>query len=76
MRFTLEDVDRLSVSVPGLTNISPAANKNSISVQNELHTYSWTVNGVRPIYADFMKLTPDQGRIFKARRTSSARMFA
>jgi len=52
------------VSVPGLTNISPAANKNSISVQNELHTYSWTVNGVRPIYADFMKLTPDQGRIF------------
>jgi len=64
VQFTLEDVDRLSVSVPGLTNISPAANKNSISVQNELHTYSWTVNGVRPIYADFMKLTPDQGRIF------------
>jgi putative ABC transport system permease protein len=64
VQFTLDDVDRLSLSVPGLTNISPAANKNSINVQNELHTYSWTVNGVRPIYADFMKLTPDQGRIF------------
>jgi len=33
-------------------------------VQNDLHTYTWTVLGSRPPYADILKLTPDQGRFF------------
>ena len=64
VRFTLDDVDRLSASVPGVSHISPIANKDSVTVQTELHTYTWPVNGVRPVYADFMRLTPAQGRIF------------
>jgi len=40
------------------------ANKDGVSVQTDLHSYSWPVNGVRPVYAEFMKLEPDQGRIF------------
>jgi putative ABC transport system permease protein len=64
VRFTLDDVDRLSASVPGITQISPVANKDGVSVQTDLHSYSWPVNGVRPVYAEFMKLEPDQGRIF------------
>jgi len=64
VRFTLDDVDRLSASVPGITHISPVANKDGVSVQTDLHSYSWLVNGVRPEFAEFMKLEPDQGRIF------------
>lgn len=64
VQFTLDDVDRLSNSVPGLTLISPAAGKDAVTVQTELHTYQWPVTGIRPVYADFMKLTPAQGRIF------------
>jgi putative ABC transport system permease protein len=64
VRFTLEDVDRLSASVPGVTHISPIANKENVTVQTDLHTYTWTVNGVRPVYADFMRMTPAEGRIF------------
>jgi putative ABC transport system permease protein len=35
-----------------------------VTVQTELHTFTWPVNGVRPVYADFMRLTPAQGRMF------------
>ena len=63
MRFTLEDVDRVSNAVPGITHISPFASKD-VTVQNDLHTYTWTVNGVRPTYQDILKLDVDQGRFF------------
>jgi putative ABC transport system permease protein len=64
VRFTLDDVDRLSASVPGVTHISPTANKDGVTVQTEMHTFTWPVNGVRTVYADFMRLTPAQGRMF------------
>src|SRR5438067_6478517 len=63
VRFTLDDVDRLSASVPGVAHISPTANKDGVTVQTDLHTYTWPVNGVRPVYADFMRLVRAQGRI-------------
>jgi len=63
VRFTLEDVDRVESSVPGIRHISPVVWKD-VSVQNELHTYSWTVNGVRPVYQDILKLDIEQGRFF------------
>src|SRR3974390_20107 len=63
VRFTLEDVDRVENSVPGVLHISPQAEK-PVTVQNELHTYSWTVMGVRPIFQDIWKLDVDQGRFF------------
>jgi len=63
VRFTLEDVDRLENGVPGIFHISPEAEKN-VSVQNELHTYSWTAMGVRPLFQDIWKLDIDQGRFF------------
>ena len=67
VRFTLDDVDRLSASVPGITQISPTANKDQVTVQTELRTFTWTVNGVRPSFADIRKLTPAQGRIFSGK---------
>ena len=63
VRFTLDDVDRATAGVPGIGHISPAAWKDVI-VQNDLHNYTWSVNGVRPIYQDIMKLDTDQGRFF------------
>jgi putative ABC transport system permease protein len=33
-------------------------------VQNDLHTYTWGVNGVLPAYQDIMKLSTSQGRFF------------
>ena len=63
IRFTLEDVDRVSNAVPGITHISPFVNKD-VPVQDDLHTFTWTVNGVRPSYQDILKLDTDQGRFF------------
>jgi putative ABC transport system permease protein len=63
VRFTLDDVDRAIASVPGIGQISPAVYKD-VPVQNDLHTYTWSVDGVRPPYQDIMKLGTDQGRFF------------
>jgi putative ABC transport system permease protein len=63
VRFTLDDVDRVAAGVPGLVHISPVVNKD-VPVQDDLHTFTWTVNGVRPAYQDILKLDIDQGRFF------------
>ena len=63
VRFTLDDVDRISNSVPGIFHISPMADKD-VTVQNDLHTYTWTVIGVRTVYQDILKADVDQGRFF------------
>jgi putative ABC transport system permease protein len=38
--------------------------EKDVPVQNELHTYTWTVNGVRPVFQDIWKLDTDAGRFF------------
>jgi putative ABC transport system permease protein len=63
VRFTLDDVDRVEAAVPGITRISPIVWKNA-TVQNDLHSYTWEVNGVRPSYQDILKIDVDQGRFF------------
>jgi putative ABC transport system permease protein len=63
VRFTLDDVDRVYNTIPGILHISPTVEKD-VPVQNELHTYTWTVNGVRPVFQDIWKLDTDAGRFF------------
>jgi putative ABC transport system permease protein len=63
VRFTLDDVDRVVANVPGIIRISPIV-YNTTTVRNELHTYSWTVAGMRPAYQEIIKLDVDQGRFF------------
>ena len=63
VQFTMEDLDRLIASVPGINHISPQANKDVV-VQNDLHSYTWTVNGVRSVFQDIWKLDTDEGRFF------------
>ncbi len=63
VRFTQDDLDRISASVPGIDRLSPAVWKD-VTVQNDLHTYTWTVNGVVPAFQDIWKLATEQGRFF------------
>jgi putative ABC transport system permease protein len=63
VRFTLDDVDRVADSVPGVYRISPNEWINA-TVQNDLHTYTWEVDGVRPVFQDIFKLDTDAGRFF------------
>src|SRR5450631_803752 len=63
VRFTLDDVDRLSSSVPGVIHISPQVSKD-VPVQNDLNTYTWNVNGVRSYFNEIWALDLEQGRFF------------
>lgn len=63
VRFMQDDVDRLMATVPEINHISPVVWKD-VPVQNDLHTYTWTVNGVRSVFQDIWKLDVDQGRFF------------
>jgi putative ABC transport system permease protein len=66
VRFTQDDVDKIANGVPGIEHISPQVNKD-VAVQNELHTYTWSVNGVLPVFQDIWKLDIDQGRFFNGK---------
>ena len=63
VQFTEDDVDRLIAAVPGIDHISPAVYKD-VTVQNDLHSYTWTVNGVKPVFQEIWKLDTDAGRFF------------
>jgi putative ABC transport system permease protein len=63
VQFTLDDVDLVSNTVPGVFHISPMVSKD-VNVQNDLHAYTWTVNGVRPEFQDIWKLDTEAGRFF------------
>jgi putative ABC transport system permease protein len=63
VRFTLDDVDRVFNGVPGILHISPMVEKD-VPVQNDLHTYTWGVYGVRPAYQEIWRLDIEQGRFF------------
>ncbi len=63
VRFTLDDVDRVSNNVPTIFHISPVEYENA-TVQNDLHTYTWEIDGVRPVFQEIFKLDTDTGRFF------------
>jgi len=63
VQFTLDDVDRVADSVAGVYRISPNEWINA-TVQNDLHTYTWEVDGVRPVFQDIFKLDTGAGRFF------------
>ncbi len=44
IRFTLDDVDRIANTVPGITYISPA-NYKDVTVQNDLHSHVFAHGG-------------------------------
>ena len=63
VRFTQDDVDRLEQTVPGVRHVTPMLSKD-LPVANELHTYTWTINGYRPIVQDILVLDIETGRFY------------
>jgi len=63
VRLTLDDVDRITAALPEIVHISPMEFQDE-PIENDLHTYTWTVIGSRPSYADIIKLIPADGRFF------------
>jgi putative ABC transport system permease protein len=63
VKLQLADLDLIQSTVPGLIHITPEVSKD-VSVQNDTHSYTWSVNGSYPAAADIQKLTMDYGRFY------------
>lgn len=66
VKFQLSDVDLLENAVPGILHITPDVSKD-VSVQNETHSYTWSVISGYPAMADIQKLDIDYGRFYSAK---------
>jgi putative ABC transport system permease protein len=65
VRFQRDDLERIQESVPGIIHVSPVMWKQ-IPVQNDLHTYTWEVDGVNPELQEIMNMPMDEGRFLSA----------
>jgi ABC-type antimicrobial peptide transport system, permease component len=65
VRLTMEDVERIQETVPGVQHVSPMLWK-SVPVQNDLHTYTWEVDGVSPEIQNIQKMDMAEGRFLTA----------
>ncbi len=63
VRLQLADLDLLQENVPGLIHIAPEVSKD-VTVQNDTHSYTWSVSGSYPVVADVHKLDLDYGRFY------------
>ena len=63
VRFTLDDVERIQETVPGILHVSPNAFKQNVAVSNELHNYTWEVDGITPELQEIQKLDVSEGRL-------------
>jgi ABC-type antimicrobial peptide transport system, permease component len=65
VRFQQDDVERIQETVPGVVHVSPILWKQT-PVQNDLHTFTWEVDGVTPELPDIMNMQMDEGRFISA----------
>jgi putative ABC transport system permease protein len=63
VKLQLADLDLIQSTVPGLIHIAPEVSKD-VTVQNDTHSYTWTVNGSYPALVDVQKLAMDYGRFY------------
>ena len=61
VRLHLDDVERIQESLQGVTAASPMMAKN-VSVQNDLHSFTWETDGVWPDLMGIMNVEVGQGR--------------
>ena len=61
VRLKTEDAERIAETVPGVMHVSPIAWKE-VPVQNELHTYTWEVDGVTPELPLIQNIEVSEGR--------------
>lgn len=65
VQLKMDDVERIAETVPGVIHTSPMLWKQ-ISVQNDLHTYTWWVDGITPELEDIQKMDISEGRFITA----------
>ncbi|HEY6376166.1 MAG TPA: ABC transporter permease [Edaphobacter sp.] len=65
VRFQMDDVERIQETVPGVIHVSPVMWKQ-VPVQNDLHTYTWEVDGITPELQDIQKMEIAEGRFLTA----------
>jgi putative ABC transport system permease protein len=63
VRLTQDDLEALTNSVPGIIHISPEMYQD-VTVANDLHTYTWTLNGDRANMGQILNLDIDTGHFF------------
>ena len=63
VRLNLDDVDRIWNSVADVASITPVMFLDAV-VKDDLHTYTWSVNAMRPQGLDMLAMVVDQGRAF------------
>ncbi len=61
VRLKMEDAERIAETVPGVTHVSPQVTKE-VPVQNDLHTYTWEVDGITPELALIQNTELAEGR--------------
>ena len=62
VRLTQDDLERIEQTVPGILRVSPQMFKNSTAVSNDLHTYTWEVDGITPALQSIQKMDVSMGR--------------
>ncbi len=61
VRFTMDDVERIQDTVAGVVHVSPQDYK-TVPVSNDLHNYTWEVDGVTPEIQQIQKFDLSAGR--------------
>ena len=62
VRLTQDDVERIQESVPGIVHVAPAVDK-TVPVQNDLHSYTWGVEGMTPELQSIQRMDLSAGRL-------------
>ena len=65
VRLQMDDVERIQETVPGILHVSPVMWKQ-VSVQNDLYTYTWDVNGITPELQYIQRMDVAEGRFITA----------
>jgi putative ABC transport system permease protein len=62
VRLTQDDVERIQETVPGVLHVASAVDK-TVPVQNDLHSYTWGVEGMTPELQSIQRLDLSDGRL-------------
>jgi putative ABC transport system permease protein len=65
VRLQMDDVERIQETVPGVIHVAPVVWKN-VPVQNDLHTYTWEVDGIAPELMAIQNMNVAEGRVLTA----------
>lgn len=65
VRLQMDDVEHIQETVPGIIHAAPIMWMQE-PVQNDLHTYTWEVDGVMPELQDIQKIEIAEGRFITA----------